>query len=1346
MSQPFQPSFENPDQSAEVVADLKSDTQRSVWDELRERQRARGEAAYREQFTKAQKRAAEPPESGGPLDAIFGGLARGAFETARTALVDIPQAAAEASGNRTAQFLAAGAQGVADTVSESIDSVFPRPDGVLLGLVHGVSQFVTGAKIFKLLGVGRFVAGTTLGATGALGTTIRGATQGAIVDFAAFDPEDNIIASAAANLPVVGQLFEQLKADPDDTEVTKRLKSMLTGMGIGIGMEHLLAAFKAVRVRGRFRRMVEEGTLRIEDFDPNGLDLAKRVAITRAAYHDAKKVVGAAPQVVRMLEEGRLGTFEGTETASGKARVRVSQDATSGRSILNGTDDGVGDTVVHEFPNDHKVGGMTDRQRAAVEAAKAEREHLRALRDDLQAAWEEYERSDAFRRQRPDVQRALVQLARNENPRVELVPNDELVSEAGRRAVSRSTSRMPTLQEFVQGPLRENLKKWAFDGTLEQNAGSGRLNLHLMGGPEETKVLFNAIRDAIIASGKGDAIQATSESFEVTAAKTSALLGLDNAEVLQLGAKLAKDTENAAATVQAMRVMLKGYGDELLSAAVDYDAALRSGFVPPEIEARAIALYENAMSAYLTTKGATGNIARALSYMRAGAGEFRKSIDPEDLARAKRTVFGGNIGFAKVMKGIVANGGDLAATYKWLEKIERIRANKALTWARAMHELFVSNTLGAVATHSVNHTGNAGWHIWDVMERDILATTIKRRSLSDAVKSTAAGYAALFDGLLYVTKVAAASFKGQDAAWNIKGNANARAVGRALGNIRRAWQTGESQLLSDGSSIGEIGSYWNSDYLLGEQASALGKGVVDGIGKWVGLVRSSLATGDELWANLNYFVELRRRAYLRGLDQGLSNGALKKYVAEFEEKISDHEMVEIQKKALDLARRNVFQEESDLANFLSSARYNHPVVGLIIDYGIPFKRTPINLFARGLDRVAPLGLGHQVLKGIFDADSTARALATNFKAASATEEGAEWLARYILATGIFASMAFAYYNGRYQGSALSDKERDQIRAQGGMEHSIITFGDGGEKEYHQILRLDPIAIPLGAAADLFKIADHVTEEDDLSEWQALGLSLIMALQNAFRSRNYLGGLTMALDVFNAPSESFAQRSAYWAGQMLGSQFIPNFVPHVNAQILDDQTRVDTRVYTPNGRIDAVASAIQQFKARLGFDSQIPPSRTIFGEVKLPRGFVSPVKSSGPGKLTPAADEFRRLDLPVDLTEWMKDVNGVVLKPGDRLKLGEDFENTRIGGKTVVETLDAIVQSPGYARLPDEQKAKRLTRTVERFKTNAEREFARRPGMAELIRAANVYKKVKNARGEDAAKADSRVQRLLDYYR
>ncbi len=1377
MSQPIPPSYTNPDQSEEVTEGLAHDDARAAIKERLAKSRAVSDEEYLNKYAAAQAKVVESDDAEAAtwLSSLAGGPISGLLETARTFTVDASRAATITTPGGTriqplpflpnpdsADVLERGL----DTLDKATETAFGDPNkaGIGVGLIWGVGQFAAGSKLLKAARLGKAVAGVTklddLGNVTRLGRVVKGATQGAAVDFAAFDPEDNMLAEAAARLPGVGPLFEQLRANPDDPELVKRLKSTLIGMGIGVGTEHIFAGLKAVAMKTRFRKMLEDGTLRHGDFDPEGLRAATDLAQVRALFHDSKKVVGVASDIAELAESGRLGTFEGTERRAGRAQVRVSQAAPTDMAMSKADPEGAArpgdDPTIMESTEGRKVDGLTDRQRAAVEHAKAEREQLRLLKGEVEDAWKAYTETDGYKRLRPDVKRALNKLANNENPRVDLVPNDELASEAGRRATKEAgklagvSQKRSGLQGFIDGPLRDNLKKWAFEGSLEENAGKGRLNLHLMGGPEETKTVFNAIRDSIIAAGKGANIQATTRSFEEEAARTAKLLGMENAEVIQMGAKLSQDTENAAATLQAMRVLVKGYGDELLSAAVDYDQALRNGFVPPELEARAFALYENAMNAYLITKSGAGNIARALSYMRAGAGEFRASVGLDDLERAKNTVFGGNVQFARVMKGIANGGsGDLAATYRWLESIEKIRKNRISTGFKAAHELFVSNTLAAVRTHTTNTIGNAGWHFMDVLERDIIATAIQRGSLSQAVKSTVAGYAAGFDGMLFLAKSMAASFRGAQSAWDLSGNANARAVGRSLDNVRRAWKTGETQLLADGSSVSEIGSYWNADYLLDEEASALAKGVVNGIGKYTGTVKSLLATADEVWANLNYFVELRRRAYLRGLDQGLSSkdGTLKKYVNTFEEHIDDAEKAEIQQKALQLARRNVFANDSPLANSLNQFGKHHVGIGLMVDYMVPFKRTPINLFKLGTERSAVAPVIDLFRHFADDEPITRQLFSKNFKQAAATEAGSEFLARYTMAGAIFASMYFAWSNGKYQGAALSTKERDQIRGQGGMEQSFM-FGEGVDKSYHQVLRLDPVAIPMGIAADIFTIISHLDEDDQdaADEAQTLALALLTSMATSFKSRNYLGGLTMALDVLNAGPDTLPTKGSYWLGQMIGSQLIPNFVPHTNAQILTDGVRRDTRVYTQMGRIDAVASAVQQFKSRLGLDGDMPASRTIFGATKLPQGFVSPVPTSGPGKPTPGADEFRRLDMPVDLTAWLKEADGVVLKPGDRARFGEDFHNTLLNGRTVVQALDERVQSPAYQSLHDEARVKDLTKIVDRHKLGATAAFSRRPGMRELLAASRTYRQLTKTKGKDAARKDTRVSRLLEYYR
>lgn len=133
------------------------------------------------------------------------------------------------------QFLAAPGKAIADVVPKLGD----KPDTVTGGLVHDVSQFITGMamgnKLLKGVGVG--LEGFT-----------KFAVTGGFSDFVARDPDAKRLADLVETYPDLKNPVTQfLQAHPDDNEAIKRLKAAAEGVGMGALSEGFVLGLKAMR-------------------------------------------------------------------------------------------------------------------------------------------------------------------------------------------------------------------------------------------------------------------------------------------------------------------------------------------------------------------------------------------------------------------------------------------------------------------------------------------------------------------------------------------------------------------------------------------------------------------------------------------------------------------------------------------------------------------------------------------------------------------------------------------------------------------------------------------------------------------------------------------------------------------------------------------------------------------------------------------------------------------------------------------------------------------------------------------------------------------------------------------
>lgn len=167
------------------------------------------------------------------------------------------------------------------------------------GLLEGITQFAigwgtTGLALKAIGAAGKLGAfGKAAGALDELagagfvqGAGVRGVAQtigastakGALVDFWAFSGTEGRMTDVLAQYdtlreaPVVGALIDFLETEEDDTELEGRLKNVLEGAGIGLGVDALVAASKALRASARgsgdiasAAREVDEAVLKVRE-------------------------------------------------------------------------------------------------------------------------------------------------------------------------------------------------------------------------------------------------------------------------------------------------------------------------------------------------------------------------------------------------------------------------------------------------------------------------------------------------------------------------------------------------------------------------------------------------------------------------------------------------------------------------------------------------------------------------------------------------------------------------------------------------------------------------------------------------------------------------------------------------------------------------------------------------------------------------------------------------------------------------------------------------------------------------------------------------------------------------
>ena len=213
-------------------------------------------------------------------------------------------------------------------IGDAIPALGDKPDTVTGGLVHDVSQFLTGMAMGGKLMEGAGIVLTGFG---------KVAVTGAFSDFAARDPDaaklvDLIEKYPALKNPVTGFL----QAKPDDKEAVKRLKAAAEGLGLGVMTEGLIRGIVTVRARMQAGQAVSDHGRLLKTMEEDAAAKYGRMS------EEALAIIGdpAAP-LVQAMTPGQKGSVAAKKIeAAGKDMASTATTDQLAAGLVKTTDAG----------------------------------------------------------------------------------------------------------------------------------------------------------------------------------------------------------------------------------------------------------------------------------------------------------------------------------------------------------------------------------------------------------------------------------------------------------------------------------------------------------------------------------------------------------------------------------------------------------------------------------------------------------------------------------------------------------------------------------------------------------------------------------------------------------------------------------------------------------------------------------------------------------------------------------------------------------------------------------------------------------------------------------------------
>ena len=337
-----------------------------------------------------------------------------------------------------------------------------------------------------------------------------------------------------------------------------------------------------------------------------------------------------------------------------------------------------------------------------------------------------------------------------------------------------------------------------------------------------------------------------------------------------------------------------------------------------------------------------------------------------------------------------------------------------------------------------------------------------------------------------------------------------------------------------------------------------------------------------------------------------------------------------------------------------------------LNFVIPFLRTPTNILKFSIDRT-PLGTVGMV------ATKAKRAELTKQLTSEDPTVRAQLIGKLTVSTAATAAILYYMNTNKVMITGGGPPNRDELEAlrMSGWRPYSIKIGD----TYYSYQRADPIATILGLFADIIEGQQYHDVEDIVSQdMVALG---IMSLTQNVTNKSYVKGLDTLLQLVRDPVGNFKP----FAGNIVGG-FAPTFLTQVQ-NMADERELKETRTI-----FDYWLKKVPIAQATL------PSRRNFLGEViknqnsPYMTGVLNPIYFNKESKdlvdkeLAGLQHGFSQPSTKLYNAIEMRDVyNAEGRQAFDRYL--ELSGTTKIGGKTMRQSLRQMVKDKGYQALPKE---------------------------------------------------------------
>lgn len=450
------------------------------------------------------------------------------------------------------------------------------------------------------------------------------------------------------------------------------------------------------------------------------------------------------------------------------------------------------------------------------------------------------------------------------------------------------------------------------------------------------------------------------------------------------------------------------------------------------------------------------------------------------------------------------------------------------------------------------------------------------------------------------------------------------------------------------------------------------------LGTAIRLPTRVLLSTDEFFKQLTFRSDLYAKLYMEATEKGMKNAdQIADYIeTTMRQAFDDNGAVvrgELTADSLLTAQRATWTQNLGADTFggsLQTLANKQPVVRFIL----PFIKTPTNIFRDFIAHTPGLaGFTREYKEAIKVGGEEA-----------ARVRGQVAMGTFTILTGY--SLAA---NGLITGSPPKNPKLRRAWEATGWEPYSLKIGDS----YLSYRRMDPVGMFLGACADIVAIRAGEDDLSELTEEQLVG-GLFGMVFNNLTSKTYMQGLTEVINVVND-------------GERYGTSFagraLSTFIPY-SSLAREVRKHNDPSMREMESVLDYARNTVPGLSADLPVKHQ-----WVTGQMMDYRPWV------GHDNNNPVLDEMVTLGRSVTGAP-PKQLEGVGLNAAQYSRLCELHGTVKIGGKTMQQALERLINSPGYDKNRDQHpdalegmpnpRATKVNKIIDRYRKQAARELKR----------------------------------------